>query len=136
MKHSCCGAVLENRDEFCCTLEIDGEWIIQQVLCFTDIVDKVSNHAHCLDERETKDDIHGNVGARCNKEGGVIAILSSVRKMDIKPNIEFCSDRHEVRCVHKTGENDGRVIIEEVDLLQNMRVLANHCFHEVKVNGA
>jgi hypothetical protein len=67
--------------------EIDGKRIAQQVLCFTDIVNKVSNHASCLDERETKDEINGNIGACCDKEGGVVTVLGGIRKMDVKPNV-------------------------------------------------
>jgi hypothetical protein len=103
---------------------------------FTDIVDKVSNHICCLDERETKDEIHGNVGACCNLEGGVIAVLSSIMVMNIKPKIKFCGVGCGILCVHNTGENNGHVIIGQVDLLQNMRVLADHRFNEMKLSSA
>jgi hypothetical protein len=87
-------------------------------------------------ERETKDEIRGNVVAHCDKERGVLAILCSIRKVNIKPNIEFCGDRRGVQCIHNTGENDGHVIVGEVDLLYNMRVLVDHCLHQVEGSGA
>jgi hypothetical protein len=93
-------------------LEINGKWITQQGLLFTDIVDKISNHAHCLNEWETKNDIHGNLGACCNKEGGSVVVLSRIRKMDIKPNVEFGGDGPRVQACDNSRGNDGCVIIE------------------------
>ncbi len=116
--------------------EIDGKRITQQVLYFTDIVDKVSNCASCLDERETKDEINGNIGACCDKEGGVVTVLGGIRKMDVKPNVQFGGDRCGVRCVHNTGEDDSRIIVRKRDLLKDVIVLADHHLHEVVVSGA
>jgi hypothetical protein len=42
---------------------------------------------NCLDERETKDEVHSNAGAHCNKEGGDVAILSSIRKCISNPTL-------------------------------------------------
>jgi hypothetical protein len=131
-----CCAVRKNRDGFCCALDINGKRITQQVLCFTDIVGKISNQAHCLDERETKDEINGNIRACCNKEGGVVTILGSVRKMNVEPNIGFGGDRCGVWCVHNTGEDDSHIIVRKIELPKGVRVLADHRLHEVKVSGA
>ena len=87
---------------------IDGKRIVQQVLRFTDFVDKVSDHASCLDERETKDEINGNIRGCCDKEGGVVTVLSSIRKMDVKTDVQFGGDRRGVRCVRKAGEDDSQ----------------------------
>jgi hypothetical protein len=64
-----------------------------------------------------KDKINSNIGACCDKERGVTAVLGSIRKVDVKPDVEFGGDRHRVWCVNNTREDDRRVIIRKIDLL-------------------
>jgi hypothetical protein len=36
---------------FNCATEIDGEWVANEMLGFADVINEVSNHPRCLNER-------------------------------------------------------------------------------------
>ncbi len=73
----CTGRVvpLDDRDRFHCAMEINGKGVAKQVLCLTDIVNKVCNHARCFDKGETKNEINSDVWACSNEKRGCIAVL-------------------------------------------------------------
>jgi hypothetical protein len=77
---------LENRDTFRRMLEIDGKWITEQIFCLPDIVDKISHHSRCFNERKTKSNVYSIVSPCCDEEGGVTVILGRIGKLDVKSN--------------------------------------------------
>ncbi len=74
----------EGRDGLCCMFEVDGEWRAAKMFCLANIVHKIRNHTHCLNERKTEDNINGNVRACGNKERSVGCILGVLRKMELE----------------------------------------------------
>jgi hypothetical protein len=44
-------------------------------------------------------------------------VLGSIRKVDVKPDVEFSCDGRRVQYVKNTGEDNGRVIVGNIDLL-------------------
>ncbi len=56
--------------------------------------------------------------------------------MDVKPDVEFGGDGRGVQCVNNTGEDNGHVIVGKIDLLEDLRELADHRFHEMEISGA
>ncbi len=45
----------KDRDRLQSALEVDGEQITEEMLCLADVINKVADEAHRLDERKTKD---------------------------------------------------------------------------------
>jgi hypothetical protein len=48
-------AITHNWNRLCCAWIVDGEGVAEEMLCLTDIINEVCNHACCFDERKTKD---------------------------------------------------------------------------------
>jgi len=45
----------KDRDRLQSALEVDGEWITEEMLCLADVINEVADEARRLDERKTKD---------------------------------------------------------------------------------
>ena len=96
-------SVHEDRDRLHCAFEVDGEWITEEMLCLANIVDKVADHAICLDEGQTKNKIHSNIWACGDEEGCLASVLGKVGEVNFEPNWKFCCNWFIIRRVDNSG---------------------------------
>jgi hypothetical protein len=82
----------EDRDRLRCALEVDGEWLAQEMLGLANVVDEVTDHPSCFDEGETENEINSNIWACGDEEGCLASILGKIGQVDFEPYWQFRRD--------------------------------------------